>query len=142
MTTTQDHSTAPTSSRFAAANALLDGLAAQDFTRVGDALGAEVRLRALLPPGQFEWTGADVIAGQFAHWFGDTTSFELVEGTADEIGGRLHLRWRLRLQAERLGDGSFVVEQQAYADTDEAGRIGRLDLLCTGYRPENGQALG
>jgi hypothetical protein len=139
MTTTQDHSTATASPRLAAASAFLGGLAAQDFARVGDALGADVRLRALLPPGQFEWTGSDVIAGQFAHWFGDTTSFELVESTAGEIGGRLHLRWRLRLQAERLGDGSFVVEQQAYADTDEAGRIGRLDLLCTGYRPENGQ---
>jgi hypothetical protein len=139
MTTTQDHSTATTPSRLAAANAFLGGLAAQDFTRLGDALAAEARLRALLPPGQFEWTGADVIAGQFAHWFGDTAAFELAEATVAEIGGRLHLRWRLRLQAERLGAGSFIVEQQAYADTDEAGRIGRLDLLCTGYRPESGQ---
>jgi hypothetical protein len=32
--------------------------------------------------------------------------------------------------------GWFTVEQQAYADTDESGRIARLDLLCTGYRPE------
>jgi hypothetical protein len=137
MTTTQDHSTAPTSSRFAAANALLDGLAAQDFTRVGDALGAEVRLRALLPPGQFEWTGADVIAGQFAHWFGDTEDFELVEATLGEVGGRLQLRWRLRLRAERLGAGWFTVEQQAYGDAGEGGRITRLDLVCTGYRPES-----
>jgi hypothetical protein len=122
----------------AAADAFLDGLAAQDFTRLHGALAADARLRALLPRGPFEWTGAEVIAGQFAHWFGDTASFELVEGTAGEVGGRLHLRWRLRLRAERLGAGSFVVEQQAYADTDEAGRIGRLDLLCTGYRPEAG----
>jgi hypothetical protein len=48
----------------------------------------------------------------------------------------LHLRWRLRLQAERLGPGWCTVEQQAYADTDGDGRIARLDLLCTGYRPE------
>ena len=120
----------------AAADAFLNGLAAQDFAKLRGALAADARLRALLPPGPREWTGAEAIAGQFAHWFGDTTSFELIEGTAGEIGGRLHLRWRLRLQAERLGAGSFVVEQQAYADTDEAGRIGRLDLLCTGYRPE------
>ena len=41
-----------------------------------------------------------------------------------------------RLRAERLGAGWFTVEQQAYADTDEGGRIAQLDLLCTGYRPE------
>jgi len=139
MTTTQDHSTATTPARLAAANAFLGGLAAQDFAQLGDALAADAHLRALLPPGQFEWTGAEVIAGQFAHWFGDTSSFELAEATVAEVGGRLHLRWRLRLRAERLGAGSFVVEQQAYADTDEAGHIGRLDLLCTGYRPDSGQ---
>jgi hypothetical protein len=48
----------------------------------------------------------------------------------------LHLHWRLRLRAERLGAGWFTVEQQVYADTDGSGRIVRLDLLCTGYRPE------
>ena len=44
--------------------------------------------------------------------------------------------WRLRLRAERLGTGWFTVEQQAYADTDDSGRIAGLDLLCTGFRPE------
>jgi hypothetical protein len=48
----------------------------------------------------------------------------------------LHLSWRLRLRAERLGTGWFTVEQQAYADTGDDGRISQLDLLCTGYRPE------
>jgi hypothetical protein len=83
-----------------------------------------------------EWTGAEVIAGQFAGWFGDTEDFDLVDAAVGEVGGRLHLRWRLRLQAERLGTGWFTVEQQAYADADDRGRIARLDLLCTGYRNE------
>jgi hypothetical protein len=82
-----------------------------------------------------EQAGAGAIAGQFAHWFGDTGNFELVEAAVGEVGGRLHLHWRLRLQAERLGAGWFTVEQQAYADTGDDGRITRLDLLCTGYRP-------
>src|SRR5579864_6818129 len=119
-----------------AAGSFLEGLAAQDFTQLGGALAADARLRALLPPGLREWTGAEAIAGQFAHWFGDTEDFELVEATVGEVGGRLHLHWRLRLQAERLGTGWFTVEQQVYADTDESGRIAGLDLLCTGYRPE------
>jgi hypothetical protein len=120
------------------ADALLEGLATQDFTRVGSAFTSDGKLRALLPARLRECAGADVIAGQFASWFGQTEEFEFVDATAGEVGGRLHLRWRLRLRAERLGDGWFTVEQQAYADTAEDGRIAQLDLLCTGYRPERG----
>ena len=123
--------------QFAPAGSFLEGLAAQDFARIGNALAADVRLRALLPGGLREWTGAEPIAGAFATWFGDTEDFELLEAAIGEVGGRLHLHWRLRLRAVRLGAGWFTVEQQAYADPAVGGRIGRLDLLCTGYRPEN-----
>lgn len=118
------------------ADALLEGLAAQDFALLGGAFTGDARLRALLPARLRECAGADVIAAQFASWFGQTEEFEFVEATAGEVGGRLHLRWRLRLRAERLGGGWFTVEQQAYADTAGDGRIAQLDLLCTGYRPE------
>jgi hypothetical protein len=83
-----------------------------------------------------EWAGAEAIARVFARWFGDTEDFELVEASVGEVGGRLHLQWQLRLRAQRLGAGWFTVEQQAYADTDDSGRIAGLDLLCTGFRPE------
>jgi hypothetical protein len=118
------------------AGALLEGLAAQDFTLVGSAFTSDAQLRALLPTRLRECAGADVIAEQFTGWFGQTEDFEFLEATADEVGGRLHLRWRLRLRAERIGAGWFTVEQQAYADTADDGRIASLDLLCTGYRPE------
>ena len=106
--------------QFALAGSFLEGLAAQDFTKLGGALAAGVRLRALLPPGLREWTGAEVIADRFARWFGDTEDFELLEATVGEVGGRLHLHWRLRMRAERLGAGWFTVEQQVYADTESA----------------------
>jgi len=118
------------------AGSFLESLAAQDFTELGGALAAGARLRALLPSGLREWAGAETIADRFARWFGDTEDFELVEAAVGQVGDRLHLHWRLRLRAERLGDAWFTVEQQAYADTDDSGRIARLDLLCTGYRPE------
>ena len=134
--TTRNRSAAGVVPQFAVAGSFLESLAAQDFARLGGVLAAGVQLRALLPGGLREWTGADVVAGRFAGWFDDTEGFELVEAVVGEVGGRLHLGWRLRLRAERLGSGWFIVEQQAYADTDESGRIARLDLLCTGYRPE------
>jgi len=91
--------------QFALAGSFLECLAAQDFGRVGKALTADVKLRALLPGGLREWTGAETIAAVFATWFGDTEDFELLEAAVGDVGGRLHLHWRLRLQAERLGPG-------------------------------------
>ena len=128
--------TTPTDHTAATAAAFLQGLADQDFAQLSGALAADARLRALLPKGLREWTGDEEIAGQFARWFGDTTDFELVEATLGEVGGRLQLRWRLRLRAERLGPGWFTVEQHAYGDAGADGRLARLDLVCTGYRPE------
>jgi hypothetical protein len=124
----------------ASAESFLAGLAAQDFTKLGGALAAGACLRALLPADFREWHGAEAIAGRFARWFGDTEDFDFVEGAVGEVGGRLYLHWRLRLRAQRLGGGWFTVEQQAYADSDESGLIARLDLVCTGYRPEGSHA--
>ena len=136
MTTIRDHRATSAGPRSACASAFLDSLAAQDFARFSDALTADARLRALLPSGLRQWAGAEVIADVFARWFGGTEDFELLEATVGEVGGTLHLHWRLRLRLERLGAGWFIVEQQAYADTGEDGRLARLDLLCTGYRSE------
>src|ERR1700733_9594166 len=118
--------------QFALAGAFLEGLAAQDFAQLRGALAADARLRALVPAGLKEWAGAEAIASRVAGWFGDTGDFELVEATVGEVGGRLHLRWRVRLRAERLGAGWFTVEQQVYADTDDNGRIARPHPPCTG----------
>jgi hypothetical protein len=136
MMTVRNHRTVGVGPEPAAAGSFVAGLAAQDFGALGGALAGGACLRALLPSGLREWAGAGAIADRFARWFGNTEDFELIEAAVGEVGGRLHLHWRLRLRAERLGSGWFTVEQQAYADTDESGRIARLDLLCTGYRPE------
>ena len=136
MSTARNRRAASVVPESAPAGSFLEGLAAQDFAQLGGALTADACLRALLPSGLREWAGAEAIADRFAGWFGDTEDFEVVEATAGEVGGRLHLHWRLRLRAERLGAGWFTVEQQVYADPADGGRIARLDLLCTGYRPE------
>jgi hypothetical protein len=125
---------------FAVAGSFLEALAAQDFGRLRAALRSDAELRALVPTGLREWIGADVVAERFSGWFGDTEGYDLVDATVGEVGGRIHLRWRIRLQAQRLGIGWRIVEQQAYADADEHGRIAHIDLLCTGYRPETPDA--
>lgn len=136
MNTSVSQNTAVAVPPFTRAGVFLEGLAGQDFAKLRSALADGARLRALVPPGLMEESGADQIADRFGRWFGDTGDFDLVDAAVGEVGGRLYLRWRVRLQAERLGAGWFTVEQQAYADTDDSGRIARLDLLCTGYRAE------
>src|SRR5258707_1220888 len=108
-TITDGHGAATGVPQSAVAGSFLEGLAAQDFARIGGALPADARLRALLPSGPREWAGAEAIADRFARWFGGTEDFELVEAAVGEVGGRLHLHWRLRLRAERLGAGWFTV---------------------------------
>lgn len=117
-----------------------DSLAAQDFPRLASAFSDDVRLRALLP-GEFrEWDGADRVVKTFMRWLGETDEFEFVDTAVGVVGARLHLRWRVRLRAERLGDGWFVVEQEAYVDTDADDRIRQLSLLCSGYLADLGDA--
>lgn len=128
--------TAPTSTQppgYAYAGQLLDALARQDFAMLGDALDADVQMRALVTRGLVELHGSDAVVDKFRFWFGDTDASDLLDATIGEVAGRLHLSWRLRLRAPRLGDGWRVVEQQTYLSCSESGRISRLDLLCTGY---------
>jgi hypothetical protein len=120
----------------AIAGTILGALAAQDFGRLASAFTDDAHLRALLPGGLREWEGVGAIEATFARWFGNTTGFELVAADVDQIGSRLRLRWRVRLQADRLGPGWFLVEQEAYADTDDEDRIHHISLLCSGYCTE------
>ncbi len=126
----------PEVGRSPVAGAFLAGLAAQDFDRLTSALSDDVHLRALLPGGLKEWDGAEQVKATFTAWFGGVEQFELIDAAAGEVGRRLTMRWRVRVQAGRLGDGWFVVEQQAYADTDDENRIQHLSLVCSGYCPE------
>jgi hypothetical protein len=124
------------SARAKVARLFLEGLASQNFDRVASTLSDEVHLRALLPAEMKEWTGADRVTETFRRWFGDTQEFELAGADVVEIGPRLHVWWRARLRAERLGAGPFIIEQHAYVDTDEMNRIHRLSLVCSGYLAE------
>ncbi|WP_033294822.1 nuclear transport factor 2 family protein [Amycolatopsis jejuensis] len=123
--------------RRSTAGTFFDALATQDFARLASTMDPDVKLTALLPPGLREFHGTDEITATFTRWFGDTDEFELAETDAGRIGPRVHLRWRVRMRAARLGTGRFTVEQQVYADEGEDGRFSRLVLLCSGYCPES-----
>ena len=125
---------------FSVAGAFLEGLAAQDFSRMAATLAADAQLTALVPSGLKQWDGPGEISATFRRWFGNVDRFELVDASVGEVGSRLHLRWRARVQAPRFDGGWLVVEQQVYADTGADGRIAQLYLLCSGFCRETDQS--
>jgi limonene-1,2-epoxide hydrolase len=124
--------------RYGIAATFVEALAAQDFDQLAATLAEDACLHALVPAGVRDCQGPDQIRATFASWFGNTADFELVEAVVGAVGSRLYLRWRIRLRANRLGAGWFVVEQHVYADTTDQGPITQLRLLCSGYCAEHG----
>ena len=60
----------------------------------------------------------------------------MLGSTVGEVGGRLHVAWRLRLRPTLWGDDSrHVIEQQAYLRASE--RIDNVGLLSSGFRPDD-----
>ena len=135
MSTTSDPATEP-SARWSVGGVFLEALATRDYQQMAGTLSADVRFRAMLPPGPMDWNGADAVAAVFTSWFGEAEDFELIDATVGEVGGRLHLSWRLRVRPAPfgIGEGWHLIEQQAYADAAET--IDSLDLLCSGFRPD------
>ena len=135
MAATQDPRTV---ARWSVGGVFLEALADRDFDRLATTLAPTVRFRAMLPPGPMESSGAEAVSGMFGSWFGAADEFELVDATVGEVGGRLHLSWRLRLRPApfAIGEGWHVIEQHAYADARET--IDSLDLLCSGFHAERG----
>ena len=122
--------------RWSVGGVFLEALAARDYRLMATTLAPTARFRAMLPPGPMDWEGPVAIADAFSSWFGPADDFEVVDATVGEVGGRLHLSWRLRVRPAPfgIGEGWHVIEQHAYADTKDT--IETLDLLCSGFQPE------
>lgn len=131
--TRDEQPTADEAVRFAVAGRFVDGLAARDFDAVVGTLADDVAFRALLPNRVLDIAGSAAVRSAFDKWFGAAGRWELVEAVIGEVGGRIHLRWRVRLTNPNVGPGTFLVEQQVYADSGPDGRLRDVALLCTGY---------
>ena len=130
----------PPVARWSVGGVFLETFATRDYQQMAATLSPQVRLRAMLPGGPMDWAGRATVAEVFGSWFGSAADFQLVDAAVGEVGGRLHLSWRVRVRPAPfgIGDGWHVIEQQAYADAGEA--ITCLDLLCSGFRAERANA--
>jgi hypothetical protein len=114
-------------------------LSAKDGVGLASILDPQIDFRGLTPSN--EWCATDldgVLEIVFGSWFepGDDIC-EVMEFTTHAVADRHHLRYRLRVENV---DGMHLVEQQGYYDAVD-GRITRMSLVCSGYRPwEDGPA--
>lgn len=130
---TETHSTDTT--RWSVGGLLLEALAARDFERLTDCFAPAATMRALLPSGLAQCDGAPEIVERIRNWFGGAEEFEVLDGTVGEVGGRMHVAWRLRMHPTPWGDDTWhVIEQQAYLHAGD--RIDAIDLVCSGFQPE------
>jgi len=129
----------PAVARWSVGGIFLEAFANRDYRQMAATLSPDVQLRAMLPRGPDAWAGPASVAEVFRSWFGTAEDFELVDAAVGEVGGRLHLSWRVRLRPAPFnkGDGWHVIEQQAYADAGDT--IRSLDLLCSGFHSEEGR---
>jgi hypothetical protein len=93
------------------------------------ATGAE--LRALVPPGLRERTGAADAAALISGWFEDATELELLASRSEALEDRLYFSYRFAAVKEGQ---RYLVEQHLFCTVAD-GRIARADLLCSGFRP-------
>ena len=91
----------------------------------------EVRFSALIPGGLRTATERAGATNYLKLWFGDADQLLLLSSHVETLGDGLYLRYRFRAHEDRW----YVVEQHAFC-TLRDGHIDRIDLLCSGFRPE------
>ena len=123
--------TAPKAPRDVAA-AFLNAVAAREFIAAQSVLADHVRFRMLVPSGLMTDEGADATIGRFRSWFAEADPFQVEASSAEEVEGRAAVTYRLRLHN---ANGWQLIEQHLMLDVGADGRVGAIDLLCSGFRP-------
>jgi hypothetical protein len=117
--------------------ALVDALSRQAWQELAACLDEAVQFRALIPGGLRSADDRDSAARYFQKWFGDADELVLVTSLVQPMHDRLYITYRFRAHEDQW----YIVEQQAYCIVQD-GRIKRIHLLCSGFRPEVTQSAG
>jgi ketosteroid isomerase-like protein len=114
----------------------VDALVAKDRDALTGLFDPQVEFRGLTPSRHWEASDPDGVADiVFGSWFEPHDRVrDTLEAGSEPFADRRHLRYRLRVES----DGTdYVVEQQGFFDI-EGGRITRMSLMCSGFRPWQG----
>jgi hypothetical protein len=117
-----------------AGEAFARAVAAKDATALRTVLSDAIDFQALTPARIFQAsTGIEVtVEIILGTWFARAEVAELCAVASGQVAGREHVAYRVRVH--RDGD-EYLVEQQAYYNTGDDGRIRWMRVLCSGYQP-------
>lgn len=117
----------------AAGDRFVSALAAKDVEALRALFDPAVNFRGLTP--NHEWKAADrsgALSILFDSWFEPSDHIECVESHRVRVFlGRGQLEYCLRV---RNGDGLHVVEQHAFFDVGDDGRITSMSSVCSGFQ--------
>lgn len=115
-----------------------EALAAKDAARLRGLLADAVDFRALTPRRCWEADNPAAVVDEIVlgQWFDpDTDVVGLLRVTTSRVEDRASVTYRMLV--DKPG-GRMTIEQTAYYST-EAGRISWMRLLCSGFRPLDGE---
>jgi hypothetical protein len=112
------------------ATSVATAVADRALDRLGTHLTDEIRLRALLPGGPIEEHGRDAVLARFDDWFGSYDTVVLTDVAGDDVGDRVLVHYKLMFDP----DADRRVLSQTVVCTLRDGLVGRMDLVCTGFR--------
>ena len=112
------------------ATSVAAAVADRALDRLGTQLTDEIRLRALLPGGPIEEHGRDAVLARFDDWFGSYDTVVLTDVAGDDVGDRVLVHYKLVFDP----DANPRVLTQTVVCTLWDGLVGRMDLVCSGFR--------
>jgi hypothetical protein len=117
-----------------AGEAFARAVAAKDATALRAVLSDAIDFQGLTPRRLFQASTGTAVAEEIilGTWFARAQVDELCAVAVGRVAGREHVAYRVRVH--RGGD-ECLVEQQAYYNTGNDGRIDWMRVLCPGYQP-------
>jgi hypothetical protein len=102
-------------------------------TPIASLFASDVDFRGLTPRRFWEADSPQRLVHEVLYeWFEPKDVIERIDYVeAGHAGDRERVDYRLLV---RNPDGPFIVEQRAYFDVNEAGRISYMRTICSGYR--------
>ena len=108
-------------------------LVAKDTDALMALFAPQVYFRALTPRRSWEADSPEEVVHEVLYtWF---AAHEVIESVDQLERGRVVDRERVDYRfIVRTPDGRFAVEQRAYFDVDDADRISRMHVMCSGFQ--------
>jgi hypothetical protein len=109
-------------------------IASKDSAGLKELMQPDIDFRAMTPAKFWEATNPTAIVDEtmLGRWFSpERRIVEVLAVDTDTVGSRERVGYRFRVARP---DGEFVIEQQAYFETD-GKTISWLRILCSGFVP-------